>query len=136
MTAIDSVYQFIFNKGIANIDQLVRGTGYAKSTVQHALTELVNAGIIDRIDRGIYTVEDIELQVYRHYVSVLAYCSNDKETLYALTYADFDSNIESQLLGAIIEETIDSCGNHKEIGYEISESDHEVTYPDIEVGGL
>lgn len=107
------------------------------NSVRSALQSLYRAGIVERPDRGIYVIID---QFFRHYLSALAYCGGKKVQYYALTFDEDNSSMESELLNAIINETIDSCGNHEDTGYEISETtegkNDENTYPQIEVGRL
>lgn len=124
--------------------------------VRNAIHRLTYNNKVERVKRGTYTLPESDIEpvkpkvetvaitakdvFFRHYLSALTYCSGRKRQYYALTFDVDGLDHESALLSAIIENTIDFCGNQQETGYEISETsegmDSGNTYPQIEVGQL
>lgn len=111
---------------------------FNRNTIRRILQELHAAGALDKPSRGKYT---LAAEVwFRHYVATVEYCSGEKFYSYAVTFTDTPTSVERELLNAIVEETIDSCGNHEETGYSVMPtSDGRTssnTYPSIETGEL
>lgn len=74
----------------------------------------------------------------RKFVAGLVYCHGKKQSYYALTYEDNDTDREQELLDAIESETSDHCSSLRDYhGYSqdaVEKEDPEHIYPDIEVG--
>lgn len=109
-----------------------------RNTVRRVLQELFQSGALDKFERGYYA---LAAEVwFRHYVATIEYCSGEKFYSYAVTFTNSPTSAEHELLNAIIEATIDSCGNHEETGYSVMPTNDgrtgNNTFPNIETGEL
>lgn len=136
MTIKDDVLSFFQeNFGIFSPSQVADELGFNRNTIRRVVQELLAEGEIERPAHGIYVGTSV---TYRHYLASTAYCDGKKRSFYVLTFSSSDESLEDELFNRLIEETIDDCGNHKETGYSIHQTDEgrrkNNTYPNVEIG--
>ena len=112
------------------------------SSVRKTLFRLKKQGMVFKEKERYYVIarQPVQAEVYRHYASIIAYCSGQKQQWYAITFKDSNYPIDTEIFNKLLDESIALCGNQRELGYSVTPTTSGMNqsnlYPQIEVGVL